>query len=181
MSNFDDLVVLDLQMLSETLAAGVPNVSELEASEWLGIVEVIAARLTDESRGLSTGSWGVCSDALDHALNAAVESGAISQTESVIRRLNLSLVLLQSVPTNATISILNPHYQMDLLFQELSMSTEEARTLSIDWRRLEIEKIRRLRTLKNLLSPALALARHVYGDDLDERLKVWESVFPSLP
>ncbi|WP_157850863.1 hypothetical protein [Streptomyces exfoliatus] len=181
MNSFDDLAALDLRSLSEALAAHVPGVSELGPNEWLGVVELLTARLADECRGLSGASWGTCSEALGYALNSAVASGVIDHRESVIRLLNLSLAVLRQVPSNAEIDILNPDLLIDLLFRELPMSVEEARDLSADWRTREIAQIRRLRAVKNLLSPALALVRMAFGEDFDERLKAWEEVFPSLP
>jgi hypothetical protein len=181
MSSFDDLASLNLRALSETLAAHAPRVSELDLREWLGVVELVTARLVDECVGLPEASWMTCSAALGNALHAAVVSGAIDHRESVIRRLNLSVALLHQISPNAEIDVLNPDHLIDLLFRELPMSAEEARDLSADWRTLEIAHIRRLRAAKNLVSPGLDLMRLLSREDLDERLKAWAEVFPSLP
>lgn len=181
MNRLDDLASLDLRSLSAVLAAHSPMVHELGRGQWLGVVELMTMRLTDECSSLSAESWVTCASALAYALEAAVASGSIDQRESVIRRLNLSVALLQWVPPNPEVDILNPGHQIDLLFQELPMSVEEARDLSADWRTLNIAKIRLLRAVKNLVSPALSLAKKVPEEDHDGRLKAWEEVFPSLP
>ncbi|MFZ4266411.1 hypothetical protein [Streptomyces arboris] len=180
MNRLDELASLDLRSLSEVLAGHVPMVPELGRGQWLGVVELMTMRLTDECSPLPVESWATCSSALTYALEAALASGSIDQRESVIRRLNLSVALLQRVPPNAEIDILNPRYLIDLLFQELPMSAEEARSLSADWRALDIAQIRLLRTVKNLVSPALSLSR-LAPRDIDGRLKAWEDVFSSLP
>lgn len=181
MNRLDDLASLDLRSLSEVLAAHAPTVSELGRGQWLGVVELITMRLTDECGSLSAESWATCSLALAYALEAAVASEDIDERESVIRRLNLSVALLQRIPPNAAVDILNPSHLIDLLFLELPMSVEEARDLSVDWRALDIAQIRLLRAVKNLVSPALSLARLVSREEIDGRLKAWEEVFPSLP
>ncbi|WP_405821346.1 hypothetical protein OG241_35805 [Streptomyces sp. NBC_01390] len=181
MNRPDDLASLDLQSLTELLVSRTPTVSELSSGQWLGVVELMTMRLTDECGSLSVDSWRTCASALEYALEAAVTSGAIDRRESVIRRLNLAVVLLQRVPPNPEIEILNPSHLISLLFQELPMSVEEARDMSTDWRALDIVQIRRLRAAKNLVSPALRLAKMMSGGNLDGRLEAWEEVFPSLP
>ncbi|MFJ3503681.1 hypothetical protein [Streptomyces sp. NPDC090135] len=180
MNRFDELVALDLQSLSEVLAARTPEVSELRRGQWLGIVELMTLRLTEGCASLPADSWATCSSALSYAFEAAMTSGSIDQRESVIRRLNLSVALLQQVPSNHEVDILNPSHQIDLLFGELPISVEEARVLSVDWRTLDIAQIRLLRAVKNLVSPALSLGRLAPGD-VNGRLQGWEEVFPSLP
>ncbi|MFJ9428085.1 hypothetical protein ACIRQY_00350 [Streptomyces sp. NPDC101490] len=181
MSRLDDLSSLDLRSLSEVLAAHALAISDLGHGQWLGVVELMTMRLTDECGSLKAESWAASSSALAYALEAAVTSGSIDQRESVIRRLNLSVALLQQVPPNVEVDILNPGHLIDLLFQELPMSADEARNLSVDWRSLDIAQIRILRAVKNLVSPALSLARLASKGEVDGRLKAWEEVFPSLP
>ncbi|KJK55510.1 hypothetical protein [Saccharothrix sp. ST-888] len=181
MNRFNELTSLDLRSLSQVLAGRAPTLPELGPGEWLGVVELLTMRLTDECDGLSVESWATCSLALAYALEAAVASDSIDQRESVIRRLNLSAAVLRQIPPNAEVDILNPDGLIELLFQELPMSAEEARELSVDWRALDIAQIRRLRAAKNLVSPALDLASLVSGEEFHERLKAWGEVFPSLP
>ncbi|GGK25362.1 hypothetical protein GCM10011583_66690 [Streptomyces camponoticapitis] len=181
MNRLDNLASLDLRSLSEILASRAPAVPELGRGEWLGVLELMTMRLTDECGSLSVESWVTCSLAHEYALEAAMVSGSIDQRESVIRRLHLSVALLQQVPPNAEVGILNPSHLLDLLFQELPMSAEEARDLSVDWRALDIGQIRLLRAVKNLISPALGLVRVVPREEGNGRLRAWEEVFPSLP
>ncbi|MFD8965406.1 hypothetical protein ACFV0C_10435 [Streptomyces sp. NPDC059568] len=132
MNGSDDLASLDLRSRSEVLAAHALTGPELGRGQWLGVVELMTMRLTDECDSLSAESWATCSSAFAYALEAAVASDSIDQRESVIRRLNLSVSLLQRVPPNPEVDILNPGRLIDLLFQELPMSVEEARDLSVD-------------------------------------------------
>ncbi|QKW25042.1 hypothetical protein HUT11_02060 [Streptomyces seoulensis] len=181
MNSFDDLTSLDLRSLAEALASHAPTQAELVPGQWLGVVELLTMRLADGFGDLPTEHWGTCSAAFGYALETAVASGAIDSRESVIRRLNLSLALLQKVPPNAEFDVLDSGYLIDILFRELPMSAEEARTLSVDWRGLDISQIRLLRAAKNLVSPGLAISGMVSGKELDPRLKAWKEVLPSLP
>ncbi|MEV8398916.1 hypothetical protein ACWFRQ_33015 [Streptomyces niveus] len=180
MNRFEKLASLDLRSLSDVLATHAPTVPELGRGEWLGVVELMTMRLTDECGSLPAESWATCSSALSYALEAAVAAGSIDERESVIRRLNLSVALLRQVSSNAEVDILNPGHLIGLLFQELPMSVEQARDRSVDWRALGIEQIRILRGVKNLVSPGLSLAR-LAPREVAGRMKAWEEVFPSLP
>ncbi|MFJ1973318.1 hypothetical protein ACIO93_32150 [Streptomyces sp. NPDC087903] len=181
MNSLNDLALLDLRSLTEALAMHQPTIPELGPGQWLGVVELLTMRMTDECGDLLADSWVTCSAAFAYTLEAAMASGSIDRRESVIRRLNLAAALLRQIPPNAEVDILNPDRLIDLLFQELPMSAEQARGLAADWRTLTIAQIRDLRAIKNLVSPALSLAGLVCGDEFDGRLKAWRVVFPSLP
>ena len=180
-ARLDEVVELDLRGLSETLAARTPGTSELGPGQWLGVVELLTLRLTDECDGLSAESWATCSTALAYALEAAVTSGSIDHHETVIRRLNLSAALLQRVSPNVEVDILDPNRVIEVFLHEISISPEEAQQLSIDWQRRDIVDIRRLRTAKGLVWPTLLAMHAAFGDEFDSRLKEWEAVFPLLP
>ncbi|MBT2472817.1 hypothetical protein J7E97_34455 [Streptomyces sp. ISL-66] len=181
MTYLKDLALLDLRSLSEALASHSPAVSELPAGQWLGVVELLTLRLTDECADLPAESWVTCSNALAYTLEAAMNSGSIDHHESVIRRLNIAVSLFMKIPPNAEVDILDPTHLVDLLFQELPMSADQALGLAENWRSLDITQIRSLRAAKNLLSPALRLASLVPNEALDQRLKSWREVFPALP
>ena len=181
MNSFDDLTSLDLRSLAEVLASHAPAQAELVPGQWLGIVELLTMHLTEGFDDLPTELWSTCSEACGYALETAVASGAIDYRESVIRRLNLALPLLQKAPPNAEFDVLNPDHLVDLLLQELPISAEEARTLLVDWRSLDTSQIRLLRAAKNLVSPGLAIFRLTSGKGFDPRLRAWEEVLPSLP
>ena len=153
----------------------------MQPVEWLGVVELLTMRLTEGSGDVPAEDWARCSAAMASALEAAVAAGAIDHRESVIRRLNLAVALLQNVVPIAEVDILNPDLLLDLMFQELPLSAGEARQMSAEWRNLDISQIRSLRVAKNLVSPALALARLVPEAKFAGRLRAWEDVMPSLP
>ncbi|MFD7690020.1 hypothetical protein [Streptomyces sp. NPDC059781] len=181
MSRLNDLASLDLRSLCEALAADSLASADLVAGEWLGVVELLTMRLADGCGELSEEHWGMCSAAIGHALRVAVSTGVMDRRESVIRRLNLANVLLQQVPPNSEVDMLNPDHLIDLLLREMPISVEEARVLSTDWRTLETSQIRLLRSVKNLVSPALALAGMVSREDLRKRLNPWGELLPLLP
>ncbi|MGC9539866.1 hypothetical protein [Streptomyces sp. UG1] len=181
MNQLNDLAALDLLSLSEMLATGTPMRSELDPGQWLAVVELLTMRLAEGCGDVPTERWAMCSAALDYALETAVSSGAIDRREGVIRRLNLSVALLPQIPSSPEVDILNPEHLIELLFRELPMSAEEARQLSSGWRSLHVSQIRRLRVAKNLVTPALSLARLMSEEEFAERLREWEEVLPSLP
>ncbi|MFE7635883.1 hypothetical protein ACFU7Z_17820 [Kitasatospora sp. NPDC057518] len=180
-TELDELVRLDLHALSETLASHSPGVVELGAGEWLGVVELLTMRLTDECGGLSADAWRACSSSITYALDAAVATGSIDHREAVIRRLNLSAALLQRVPVDAEVDLLDPNRIMETFLGEIPISIEEARELSTDWRGRDLADIRRLRAAKSLVLPTLIAMRSAVGEDLDPRLKEWEVILPALP
>ncbi|MFC8453853.1 hypothetical protein [Kitasatospora sp. NPDC057223] len=177
----DKLAELDLRELAEALGARTLGVSELGPGQWLGVVELLTLRLTDECDQLSVESWATCSRALAYTLEAAVDSGSIDHHEAVVRRLNLSAALLRRFPPNMEIDLLNPNRVVEVFFGEISMSTEEAREKSVDWRNQDIADIRRLRIARGLVWPTLLAVHAAFGDEFDPRLKEWEDIFPSLP
>ncbi|MFE2971409.1 hypothetical protein ACFXKC_49075 [Streptomyces sp. NPDC059340] len=181
MSSFDDLAALRLEPLAEVLASHAPAQADLTAGQWLGVVELLTMRLTHDFGDLSTEHREICSSAFGHTLDSAVTSGAIDYRESLIRRINLSLALLQNTPPDTSVDLLNPGPLIELLLLEVPMSAEEAGAMSADWRRLDISQIRDLRMAKNLISPGLAIARLMREEELDPRLQEWERVLPSLP
>ncbi|MFI1166118.1 hypothetical protein ACH4UM_21490 [Streptomyces sp. NPDC020801] len=181
MNNFDDLVSLDLHRLVEVLASQAPAEPDLEPGQWLGVVELLTMRLTEGFKDLPMELRGTCSVAFAHVLEKAVATGAIDHSESVIRRLNLSLDLLQRVPPSNHVDILDPGRLIELLLRELPMSAEEANVLSSDWRARSVTHMRRLRIVKNLLTPGLAIAKLAPGKGSESRLRSWGQVFPLLP
>ncbi|MFD8419534.1 hypothetical protein [Streptomyces sp. NPDC059466] len=181
MSGFDDLAALRLEPLAEVLASHTPAQAELTAGQWLGVVELLTMRLTHEFGDLPSERREICSSAFGHALDSAVASGAIDYRESLIRRTNLSLVLLQDTPPDTSVDLLNPGPLIELLLLEVPMPAEEAGAMSADWRSLDISRIRDLRMAKNLVSPGLAIAGLMREEERDPRLEEWERVLPSLP
>jgi hypothetical protein len=158
MSSFDELASLDLRALAEELASCRPATGELEPAQWLGIVELLTGCLVSDFETGPPELWSMYSGAFTYAIEAAMTSGIIDRRETVIRRLHLAASLLQKVPTSSEVELLDPARLIDLLVEELPMSADEARALSTDWRALDISDIRRLRAVKNLLSPALKIS-----------------------
>jgi hypothetical protein len=181
MTSFQSLTSLSLRQLSELLAAHTPDPALLGPNEWLGVVQLLTQRLTKQPDLLTQEDWARSTAALDYVFHAAITSGAIDNNEVVIRRINLSAALLQVVSPSVEIDILNPDATIELLLRKIPMSVDEARRLVVNWRSLEIAKIRQLRLIKNLLSPALLIKRTLPEHKFDTQLTAWESIFPSLP
>jgi hypothetical protein len=172
-----ELVDLDLRVLVATLPERLHLSSCLEPDEWLWLVGMLATRTVAESADLRPEEWPAYSRANLYALRSAEIAGGIDHREYVMRRLNLTAALLDRVAPDREVEILSPEDAFALVLDNLPMSLEEAFRTAPQWRELEIDQIRRLRTVKNMLTPALAInARHN-----DTRISAWEPVLPMLP
>lgn len=181
MSEFEDLLELDLRQLSAALSAGRLSEEELEQNQWIGLIELLTMRLVDACEELSAEDWAGCSTALDYVLRTAEKRKAIDREEEVVRRLNLSAALMRHVAPRSGVDFLDPDHAVGLLLRELPVSADEARDMAARWRDLEINQIRRLRSAKNLLSPVVDIMDIVPLHTYEVRLKVWVSIFSSLP
>ncbi|MFK4148381.1 hypothetical protein [Streptomyces sp. NPDC004065] len=181
MHSLEHLISLPLRRLAEALESCVPAEADLEPAQWLSVVELLTMRLDQGFVDLPTEYQRTCSAAFTRTLNNAVAVGAIDHHESVVRRLNLSLILLRRVPPSDQLEMLDSERLLSLLLREVPLSIEEARILSSDWRTRDIAEIRTLRRAKNLLSPGLAIAKLVSAEKMEPELKAWEQIFPMLP
>ncbi len=158
MVDLHELVHLDLRVLVATLPERLPLSSCLEPDEWLWLVGMLATRTVAESADLRPEDWPACSRANLYAFRSAEIAGGIDHREYVMRRLNLTAALLDRVAPDREVEILSPEGAFALLLDNLPMSLEEAFRTAPRWRELEIDQIRRLRTVKNMLTPALVWA-----------------------
>lgn len=181
MSIYGELPSLDLRRLVAALLAEPPSVEPPPRGYHLGVVQLLSRALAEECTTLRPGEWPECAEAFAHALRAAEESGDFPHRESVIRRLNMTALLLRAVPPSAEVDLLNPRRALDLLFHELPLPLEQARESAPRWRTLERPEILRLRIAKNMLKPLLEFRKVSPGGLPDPRLDAWEAVFPLLP
>ncbi len=177
----NDLAKLDLRSLATRLAAGSPARSELGTQEWLAVVQLLTARVTDDAVELSRQDWSLVARAYDYAVDTAIAAGDFDHREKTSRALHLSSALLRKVPPNPDIELLDPHRMTELLIRELPMPVEQARAQAGHWMTLERPEMLRLRIAKEFLRPGLYLAHRAHGEHLPEPLESWEEVFPSLP
>ncbi|MEV1007584.1 hypothetical protein [Streptomyces sp. NPDC049881] len=181
MPSFDELTRLGSPELIGHLAAGRPAAPELSKGEWQSLTELVTGRVTRLEPASGDPSWATCSDALDHVLASAVASGVMTRHQRVVRSLNASVAVLHRVPPDASVPLLDPRGRTDLLFSELTMEPAEAAALADGWQTKDIDVIRRLRQVKSLLNPALAMMRLVPGEFADARLERWAAIQPRLP
>ncbi|GAA3852303.1 hypothetical protein GCM10022243_17450 [Saccharothrix violaceirubra] len=181
MTLFEDLSPLDLLSLSRALLSEEFAAAELTPFDWLGIVEMLEGSLVDKCQDLTPREWSVCVLALARSHASAVDSGILDDREVLVRRLNLGAVLTRGVPVSREFEILNPDALIAELFRKLPMTIDEARRMSADWRSLEISQIRVLRSVKNLVTPAVQLARVAPGTAWLPMLRLWADILPDLP
>ncbi|GGP81427.1 hypothetical protein [Saccharothrix coeruleofusca] len=181
MAAFHELVGLDLRSLAARLATGSPARSELEAQQWLAVVQLLTAHILRDAVELSGGDWPLVTRAYAYAVETAIAAGDFDHREKTYRALHLSSDLLWQVPANPDIELLDPHRMTELLIRELPMPVERARARAEHWTTLERPEILVLRIAKEFLRPGLRLAHLAHGEQLPEPLKSWEELFPSLP
>ncbi|MER7211598.1 hypothetical protein ABT340_31470 [Streptosporangium sp. NPDC000239] len=181
MGEFAALLDLNLRQLSAVLSTGRLSLEELEQNQCIGLIELLTMRLIDECEELSAEDWVVCSAATDYVFCVAEKRKSIDHEEGVIRRLNISAALLRRVAPRSEVDLLAPDHVVDLLLRELPVSVDEARDMAARWQSLEIDQIRRLRLVKNLLSPVVGIGDVIPRHTYDSRLKAWIGIFSSLP
>jgi hypothetical protein len=142
---------------------------------------MLAPRVIDACEEMSEDAWADCAAAFSYVFSAAVESGDVDDQEVTTRRLYLTAALLQRVPPRSEIEILDADRAIDLFFAKVPVSDEFARRVSPEWRRLDIDTIRKLRRSKNLVKPALLISDSVGRSDIERRLATWREVLPFLP
>ena len=101
--------------------------------------------------------------------------------ESVIRRLNLSAVVLRRAALSDDILILSPDRIASLFAETVPMTVQQARLLAADWRSLEIADIRRLRLVKNLVTPMILISHLLSENRPMVEIEDWEEILPLLP
>jgi hypothetical protein len=178
---FEGLIALRLRELVSLLASGNPAPDQLKQSQWLAIVQLLTARLSRECAGLQPADWRLSQEATDYVLHAAEARRSISAREVAERRLNLSVALLHVVPPNREVGLLNPAVAAEVFSREVPLPFEEAQMLTANWKRLDIAEIRRLRDVKNLLTPILWLVQKFPENSSLQALRHWEGIHGDLP
>lgn len=177
MATLDALVSLDLRMLLPVLVDEFPNATDLDPDDWRALVELMTTRIQAEGAMLRRDQWRVCSDVVMKVYASAEASGAIGHREAIVRRLNLTAAVVGAIGINADIELLDVQSAIDLAVSGLPHDPERIRQAALRWQQLEKDEILALRTLKNLLTPVVALLRY----QSDDRLTRWLEVYPTLP
>ncbi|HLL68010.1 MAG TPA: hypothetical protein VK453_20180 [Micromonosporaceae bacterium] len=165
--------------LVEWLQSPQAETVRLDPQEWLGVVQSMTFLLSAQAEGITTSQWPACLAAYDAALRHARRAQALDQDEEVIRRLNLTGLLLEQAP--AVREFLDPPHMVDLFLATVSMTAQEAGRLGPGWQRLERPEILRLRRVRALVASVLPLRDFVVDDSARAALMQWEKVLPVLP
>jgi hypothetical protein len=179
--DLQQLSCLDRDALRAALSRALAE-HAIRPTDWRALVELYTAKLAGppEQPRAEVGDVGDELALYERLLDASEQAGILSALECATRRLNLASILLTRLPARHDGSLLDPDHIVELLLGALPVSPEAAASIG-DWRRLDRAEILRLRTAKNLVKPALAALHAAQGDALDERVKPWEVVLPSLP
>lgn len=168
---------MQLGELMELLARDGAIVQALDVNGWRRLIEMLTHRIQEEGATLTPGGWEVCSAAVLRSLSGGVEAGAFNASEALTRRLNLTLAALAQAEPVDRVELLSPRHAIHLAVEEMPSDPEGVAVEARAWRSLPRARVLELRRLKNILTPALELARR-YGD---RRLEVWNEIYPTLP
>lgn len=169
---------LNLLDLVRTLGEQPFASMDLAVATWGSVVELVTQRIQIEGASLGPTEWVRCSATYLDLLAHATRAGTYSRDEALIRRLHLTGFALESArQTDVDVVLLDPHGGIDSALEVLPSDVAATASAAAQWRDLAREDVLRLRRIKNLLTPALILARR-WGD---ARLDDWSTVYPSLP
>jgi hypothetical protein len=149
------------------------------ANWWLGLIQQAALRATSPDSAIEDRrEWaGLAAVALD----TASETGDLANREVVTRKANLSLVLSRYGRPAEFSASLRP----DLVAREclalVEMSAEEAGATKWALRAEDVDIMRRLRRVRNVVAPAVQLAAQVEDERTKQDLAAWREVLPKLP
>lgn len=173
---FEDLVRMDLRSLATWLRSESSTAS-LGQQESRGLLEVFASRLLEEADGIYPDEWEGLADALDRAMLSA----GLDRTESAIRRLNLMSALVTAVGPSSAYSLRNPNAAVAIFLDALPMEFNEASVLVVNWRRASRQNIRRLRSIRNLLTPLVDTEGLISDAAGKETIGKWMTLLDQLP
>ncbi|RZS37512.1 hypothetical protein EV193_10567 [Herbihabitans rhizosphaerae] len=137
---------------------------------WLGVIQSATHPATQD--GPHRAHWARFVAA---ALATARATGELDEREVLVRQANLCLVLARDGRLEEIADTLRPDdAARDCLAYAASISDDPPATD-------KIEAMRRLRRIRNVMAPAVALVDHVTDDDLRDQLAGWTNVLPGLP
>lgn len=139
-------------------------------------METFSSQLVEEAEDIGPEEWLGLADALDKAMLLA----GIDRTESAIRRINLMSALVAAVGPSSD-SLRNPDAAVAIFLDALPMEFKEASALVINWRQANREDIRRLRSIKNLLTPLVSIESLVVDAVGKETIGKWMTLLSRLP
>jgi hypothetical protein len=173
---FEDLVGMDLRSLATWLRSQ-GDTANLGQQECRGLVEVFSSRLVDEAEDLAPDEWNEFADALDRAMLSA----GLDRNERAIRRLNLMSALITAVGRSSEYSLRDPDAAVAIFLDAVPMEFNEASALAVDWRQESREDLRRLRLVKNLLTPLGRIEHLISPVAGKETVGKWLTLLDQLP
>jgi hypothetical protein len=171
----------DLQGMADLILFPDFTCDSLEVQEWLSVIELLGARIVDAADSLADHELGRSSQVYVKLIELAMDVRVIDQQEVACRILNLSSVLLSDMTTDARVALLSPRFASEIFAKSVPLSLDETARLTGIWRELDVDDIRRLRGVKNLLSPMLRIKESVGNWELPDCLNEWEVLYPKLP
>lgn len=181
MSDLQQLAAMSANQLSGVLTSPESLPADMRSGDWLAAVQLLTARLTEEAETLPGEELNRGAAALDVALDRAEQAGDMNRNEASIRRLNLASALLRLRGPNPDVVFLNPQRMYEVFSEAVPLSTAQMQDLPADWRTLDIDTIRRLRLVKNLLVPMVEVGPILAQAGFAEDVRVWEEALPLLP
>jgi hypothetical protein len=169
---------------------GSPGVGAAPSDKywWISLVERTIDRAT-AIEDLAPGERLDWFRAAVAALGKAQNVGAIGRDDVVIRRLNLYAVLMRVIPDDEREGVLSADDAASLFVRSLPVSWDEAREFTTRWQTeprdtLFVERqadVRRLRLIKNWLTPLATFAEEIASPQLRAETERWLELLPDLP
>lgn len=173
---YQDLVRMDLRALATWLRSE-GEAANLDQEESRGLIQAFASRLLNDAENVAPYEWDIFAKSLNHAMASA----NLHRTEQAISQLNLMRALIEAVGPSSEYSLRSPNAAVALFLDGLPMEFDEASALAVNWPGASLEDIRRLRAIKNLLSPLVGIQSLVSDEAGKETIERWMPLLPQLP
>jgi len=181
MTDLNQLAGLTATELTLLFATPQTAPGDMGRGDWLAVVQLLTAGLTREAELLPAAELNRGVEVLGTLLEQAEQIGDIDHDEVVIRRLNLAGVLRDRRGSDPDVVLLTPQQMYELFLGAVPFSLAQVREFPADWRTLDIDTMRRLRRVKNLLMPLLSSKPLLEEAGLRDEVSAWEEVLPRLP
>lgn len=181
MTDLNRLAGLTTTGLTHLFATPQTAPADMERGDWLAAVQLLTARLTQEAESLSAAQLNSGVEVLGGLLDHAEQIGGIGHDEVVIRRLHLTAALFDRRGSDPDVALLDAQQMYELFLGAVPFTLAQVRGFPADWRTLDIDTMRRLRLVKNLLTPLLGAKSFLAEAGLGDEVSAWEEMMPRLP
>jgi len=146
---------------------------------WLGVIQVATGSATrPDLPDADRRQWASLAAV---ALDSARDSGDLEAREVVSRKANLTWALSRYGSPESFSPALRPDLVVRESLAEAGMSPEEAAATPWQLRAEDVDVMRRLRRVRNVIFPAVQLAAQVQDEQTKRELAAWSEVLPKLP